>query len=330
MTSESNSIAAAGVWDWLTADDGTRFRVARFGPSSAPRGTVVILNGRTEFIEKYFEVIGDLLARGYAIASLDWRGQGMSDRSLENRHKGHVEDFDHYISDLRQAITAFVEPNCPRPYRALCHSMGGNIGLRYLGQFPETFESAIFSAPMWGIGTSARTPLWMRMVGGISHRLGWGDAYIPGGKDYNETDRSFEENVLTHDPARFGRFVAQIDAQPRLELGAPTFACARFGRFVAQIDAQPRLELGAPTFAWARQAVRSMDVIHAPGFAETIRIPIRICSAGADALVSVEAQRLVADRLSNGEQIVVAGSRHELLMEIDSYRDQIFAAFDSL
>ncbi|MBW2388455.1 MAG: alpha/beta hydrolase [Deltaproteobacteria bacterium] len=305
VTSESNSIAAAGVWDWLTADDGTRFRVARFGPSSAPRGTVVILNGRTEFIEKYFEVIGDLLARGYAIASLDWRGQGMSDRSLENRHKGHVEDFDHYISDLRQAITAFVEPNCPRPYRALCHSMGGNIGLRYLGQFPETFESAIFSAPMWGIGTSARTPLWMRMVGGISHRLGWGDAYIPGGKDYNETDRSFEENVLTHDPARFGRFVAQIDAQPRLELGAPTFA-------------------------WARQAVRSMDVIHAPGFAEAIRIPIRICSAGADALVSIEAQRLVADRLSNGEQIVVSGSRHELLMEIDSYRDQIFAAFDSL
>lgn len=305
VTSESDPIAAAGVWDWLTADDGTRFRVARFGSSSAPRGTVVILNGRTEFIEKYFEVIGDLLDRGYAIASLDWRGQGMSDRSLENPHKGHVEDFDHYISDLRQAITAFVEPNCPRPYRALCHSMGGNIGLRYLSQFPETFESAVFSAPMWGIGKSARTPLWMRMVGGISHRLGWGDAYIPGGKDYNEADRSFEDNVLTHDPARFGRFIAQIDAQPQLELGAPTFA-------------------------WARQAVRSMDVIHAPGFAEAIRIPIRICSAGADALVSVGAQRLVADRLSNGEQIVVSGSRHELLMEIDSYRDQIFAAFDSL
>lgn len=305
MTNESDPVAVAGVWDWLTADDGTRFRVARFGSSSAPRGTVVILNGRTEFIEKYFEVIRDLLNRGYAIASLDWRGQGMSDRPLDNRHKGHVEDFDHYVSDLRQAITAFVEPHCPPPYRALCHSMGGNIGLRYLGEFPETFESALFSAPMWGIGKSARTPLWMRMVGAISHRVGLGAAYIPGGKDYNDTDRSFDDNLLTHDATRFGRFVAQIDAEPQLELGAPTFA-------------------------WARQAVRSMDLIHAPGFVEAIQIPIRICSAGADALVSVEAQRLVADRLENGEQIVVSGSRHELLMEIDDYRDQVFAVFDDL
>jgi lysophospholipase len=229
----------------------------------------------------------------------------MSDRALENRQKGHVEDFDHYVSDLRQAITAFVEPNCPGPYRALCQSMGGNIGLRYIGEFPETFESAVFSAPMWGIGKAARTPLWIRAVSGISHRFGWGDAYVPGGKGYNDADRKFEHNVRTHDPVRFHRFVAHVDAEPQLELGAPTFT-------------------------WARQAVRSMDVIHAPGFAEAIHIPIRVCSAGADALVSVEAQRLVADRLSKGEQIVISDSKHELLMEIDAYRDQVFAAFDGL
>lgn len=305
VTTESDPVPEGGVSAWLTAADGTRLRVARFAPASAGRGTVVLLNGRTEFIEKYFEVIRDLQGRGYAIATLDWRGQGMSDRPLDNPHKGHVEDFDLYVSDLRQAMTQFIEPNCPAPYRALCHSMGGNIGLRYLAQYPETFDSAVFSAPMWGIGRSTRTPIWMQMGVGITHLLGLGATYIPGGKDYGESDRTFEDNELTHEPARFARFVAQVDAESRLELGAPTFG-------------------------WARQAIRSMDVIHTPGFAEAIQIPIRVCSAGADSLVSVEAQRLVADRLPNAEQIVIAGSKHELLMEIDSYRDQIFAVFDSM
>ena len=84
----------------LSAKDGTRLRVARFTPASARRGTAVFLNGRKEFIEKYFEAIGDLLARGFAVATMDWRGQGLSDRALPNRHKGHVAHFDLYIDDL--------------------------------------------------------------------------------------------------------------------------------------------------------------------------------------------------------------------------------------
>ena len=58
-----------------------------------PRGTVAILGGRGEFIEKYFEVAEDLLSRGLAVATMDWRGQGGSERPLRNARKGHVDDF---------------------------------------------------------------------------------------------------------------------------------------------------------------------------------------------------------------------------------------------
>ena len=95
-----------------------------------------------------------------------------------------------------------------------------------------------------------------------------------------------------------------------------------------QIDQEPRLALGGPTLAWVRQAIKSMDVIHAEGFVEKIRIPITVCSAGADALVSVEAQTLVANRLPMGRQVIVADAKHELMMEIDAHREVFFSAFD--
>ena len=292
--------------EFLTASDGTSFRVARFAGDDTSRGTCVVLNGRSEFIEKYFEVIGDVISRGYAVATLDWRGQGLSDRPLDNRHKGHVEHFDRYVEDLHHAFTTFIQPNCPGPYRAMAHSMGGNITLRHLAKHPGTFESCVFSAPMWGIGKAARTPWWARGLSTVLNGVGKGDDYVPMlDGDYGESSVKFEGNVLTHDETRFRRAVAQVAAEPRLELGSPTIG-------------------------WFGQAIESMDLVHSDGFAESIETPIRVCSATADALVSVDAQRLVADRLPNGKQVIVEGAKHELLMEIDEYRAQIFAAFDEL
>ena len=51
---------------------GAALRAARFpADAAAPyRGVCVLLNGQTEFIEKYFEVIDELRGRGFAVASL--------------------------------------------------------------------------------------------------------------------------------------------------------------------------------------------------------------------------------------------------------------------
>src|SRR5882672_10721772 len=70
---------AAGRYGFLERK-GTLLRYAFWNPTGPPRGTVVLMPGRGEFLEKYAtEAVGDLLHRGYAVTSMDWRGQGLSD-----------------------------------------------------------------------------------------------------------------------------------------------------------------------------------------------------------------------------------------------------------
>ncbi len=291
--------------EWVRAGDGTELRVARWCPPAARRGTVVLLHGRTEFIEKYFELIEELLERGYAVCTFDWRGQGRSQRPLANPHKGHVDDFAHYLADLRQVLDEVVLPHCPGPFVALAHSMGGNVALRFLAEHPEAFAAAMFSAPMWGLGRPVRPPWWMRALAGGASAVGLAGAYLPGGGDYGERSRAFEGNSLTRDPRRFERFAGQVSADPRLALGGATFG-------------------------WARHAIRSIDAVHEPGFAEAIAVPICVCTGSEDAVVSGAAHRALVDRLPNAVHEVFSGALHEILMETDEHREQFLAAFDRL
>ncbi|MBU6474220.1 MAG: alpha/beta hydrolase, partial [Alphaproteobacteria bacterium] len=69
---------------FISGRDGNRLRTAIFEAEAgrSHRGVCVLLSGQTEFIEKYGEVIGELCARGFRVATLDWRGQGASRRAL--------------------------------------------------------------------------------------------------------------------------------------------------------------------------------------------------------------------------------------------------------
>src|ERR1035437_3953509 len=84
----------------IKTPDGVNLRFARWEPPPGRKGTVVVLQGRAEYIEKYFETVRDLRARGFAVATFDWRGQGMSERALADHHKGHVRNFSEYATDL--------------------------------------------------------------------------------------------------------------------------------------------------------------------------------------------------------------------------------------
>src|SRR3990172_8408879 len=87
---------------------GLRLRFASWQPVLRERrGTVCIFPGRAEFIEKYFEVVGELRRRGFAVAVLDWRGQGGSSRLTRNPLKGHINDFAEYEEDLSHFILRF-------------------------------------------------------------------------------------------------------------------------------------------------------------------------------------------------------------------------------
>jgi lysophospholipase len=264
------------------------------------RGSVVLLQGRAEFIEKYaMEVAGELRERGFAVYVIDLRGQGLSDRPLPDHDKGHIDDFATYVADLRLFLESVVAPAAPQPILMLSHSTGGNIVLRYLaahGAWP--FAAAIFSSPMTGLPRA----WFIRTLLALLKPFGFLEThYAPGTGPYKPGH--FEGNDVTHDRRRWG------------------FTDRWFA-----ID--PRLRLGGPTVGWVRQTFRSFDALDAPGTLERITLPVLIASASEDTVVDASTHRTVAARIAGAEHITIDGARHEILMETDPRRAQFWAAFD--
>ncbi|WP_102222956.1 alpha/beta fold hydrolase [Acidimangrovimonas sediminis] len=205
---------------WLTARDGVRLR-AGFWPEGE-RGTVLLLPGRTEYVEKYAPAAADFAARGYAMLAIDWRGQGLADRPLAERNMGHVARFADYQNDLQAVIAAAERLDMPRPWYLVGHSMGGAIGLRAIYEGLQ-IKAAMFSAPMWGIFIPpAMVPVaWG--VSTIARNAGLGDRFIPGGGPVTYVaDAPFEDNTLTTDRAMFDMMKRQVTTHPELSLGSPS------------------------------------------------------------------------------------------------------------
>lgn len=210
-----------GAAAWLQTADGVRIRVG-WWPRAGAKGTVILLPGRTEYVEKYGRAAADLAARGYAMLAIDWRGQGLADRALADRMGGHVGDFDEYQRDLDAALDHAAAVGLPRPYHMIAHSMGGCIGLRGLMR-GLPFASAAFSAPMWGILIAA----WMRplavMLSTASRLFAFDHRYAPGTKPVTYVlDVPFLGNTLTTDPEMWGYMKDQAQAHPELSLGGPS------------------------------------------------------------------------------------------------------------
>jgi len=115
----------------MKATDGVQLRLAYWIANQA-KGSVFLFPGRTEYVEKYSEVAHKLTACGYNVLSIDWRGQGMSDRMLPNPRLGHVAAFSDYQHDVTQILIAAEKLSLVQPWHLLAHSMGGCIGLAAL------------------------------------------------------------------------------------------------------------------------------------------------------------------------------------------------------
>lgn len=115
--SEDNPVPGNHTVGYFTGDRGKQLRYAIFRASRhIARGTVVLLHGRNECIEKYFETINDLTAMGFWVATFDTRGQGGSERLLKKPGAGHVRRF----SDYQRDISLFSSRWCCRI--RVCHS----------------------------------------------------------------------------------------------------------------------------------------------------------------------------------------------------------------
>jgi lysophospholipase len=299
----ANPVPDDVVSGMLKTPDGVALRFARWAPPAGRKGTVCVFTGRSEQIEKYFETVRDLRDRGFAVAMIDWRGQGGSARGLSDPRKGYVRRFSDFEIDVDAFVKQVVLPDCPPPYFALAHSMGGAVMLRVAHSGKQWFDRIVLSAPMIDLpGRTTSFPV--RTLITAMRLIGLGGNYVPGGSDVLVGTGPFADNPLTSDPVRYARNAAIVEEAPSLGLAAPTVA-------------------------WADTAFRAMHGFRATQYPSQIHQPILMMAAGADAIVSTPAIEEFAYHLRGGAHLVIPGAKHEILQEQDRYRAQFWAAFDA-
>lgn len=302
-----NPVPSNAVVGMFEGYDGKLLRYARWQPTRAPhRGTVCVFPGRSEYIERYLETVADLQRRGFSVTVMDWRGQGGSVRELSNPRKGHIRDFDDYERDLDCFMQSVVLPNCPPPYIALAHSMGGTILARHGSRTTPWFERIVLTAPMFQfhpdrVGVPAAVA---RTYATVGRACGFGQSYVVGGSDEFVEGAVFEGNALTSDRNRFDRNIALAAAAPHLTIGSATIG-------------------------WLNAAYKAMDLLNNPDYPATVKVPMLIFVAGSDTIVWPRAIEDFAARLKVGRDVVIATSRHEILQETDEIRARFWAAFDA-
>lgn len=286
---------------------------AAFFPAEGtrPRGTVLIAQGRAEYIEKYLEMVGDLRRLGFAVATFDWRGQGGSDRLIADREAGHVPSFTDYERDLKAVLKEMAARRMPKPFIGLAHSMGGAVLLAAAPRLKARLDRLILAAPFVAFGPAygviARTD---RLPGQAASFLidlvagvGFSGRMIPGRRHPHDGTAPFAGNLVTGDATRFARMIAQEKAWPELMVSRPTFG-------------------------WVRAAAVALERLARPGAAERIPQPVLIVTAGADRVVSNRAAEAFAQRIPLGATLMIPGARHELMMEKDGLRGDFLAAVD--
>jgi len=281
---------------------GAPLRYGHWEPRGEKKGTCLLLQGRREFIEKYFETIGDLNARGYEVYTFDWRGQGKSLRLLENRQKGYVVSFDDYLADMEHFIRRFISRETG-PLFCLAHSMGGHLALRYAHDHPRAFERMILIAPMVAINFRNTPESVINGIVNTACRLGFAKSYAPFQHDFGGDTLTFEGNPLTSDPDRF----------------------ADEAWFVNRDNL---LAMGGVTYGWLRAAQRSIALLNTPDYAEAIKTRTLFALAGHETVVKTEATKAFARRMPAVEIVTLGDARHEILRENDSVRAMFWRLAD--
>lgn len=294
VRTENNPLGDAAEAVWLDADDGARLRRVHFG-GTGERGTALIVPGWAEPSEKYAEVAGDLIDRGFDVFTYDPRGQGLSERISDESDRARLTDYAKHLEDLGAIIRSLPSARLT----VIGHSMGGLSVLSWLADGGEA-DAAILSAPATRIYPHALQRWAVRGVARVLMALGMPD--VPLTKEGGMAMR-FEGNTLTSDPVRHDVLRQLLLADDRL-----------------------RLPRASPAMVAAMH--RQQAKIHEPGALDGLSVPVLMVSAIGDEWVDSTDHPQIAERSPMIDLVSIEGSRHEILMERDEVRQRFWAAFD--
>ncbi len=288
---------------YFPLDNENKLRVA-FWNLDSNKGTIILQSGRTEFIEKYYEVVSEFIERGFAVAMMDWRGQGLSSRIANNKRIGHIDKFETYDQELIKVINECFALKCPQPFIGFGHSMGGCLMTSYFISSENILSKCILCAPMVSVRANAVSRRIVSLLGifenfGLSafpmQKPAWSD-------DSGWQEESFLENALTTDEERFSR----------------TFS------FLSQF---PDLGVKGITVGWLKHALKRTNDFKSMDWSSAIKRPLLLLDASNDKLVNSSLNKELLGQ-SDLTTIVSLESQHEIMMEKDEIRKKAWEAID--
>jgi lysophospholipase len=297
-----NPLPEAALCHDVITSDGKHLRAMTVRHTRA-KGTIFLLNGRAEYIERYFETTNDMLVRGFAVVSFDWRGQGGSQRLLKDPMPGYVNSMSDYDKDLAAIVALAKRLDFPEPYYALGHSTGGHILLRAVRD-QTYFKRAIITAPLLGFNFGKWPIPVVRFLTLGAKILGLSGKYLPGLAQGPLKREAFPNNPLTSDRSRWNRDIETIEIEPQLSIAGPTYG-------------------------WLRAVMNSLRELHTWPKAKGPSCPTMIVMAGFDRVVSNTDIRQFVDHTPGFALIMIEDARHEILLESNTIRAKFFAAFDA-
>ncbi len=278
-----------------------RYGIAQSSKKPA-KGLVLLLHGRSEFIEKYKGVAKYLQEIGWTVVSPDWRGQGLSSRELENRCKGHIKRFDDYVDDLEALYSKVIESQ-GLPVYILAHSMGGHIALRFMKRHSLKIKKAVLVSPMIDITLPAMMKPVSKLLSKKLSKTPFAQKYTPGSGDYSVKNARFNGNNLCHDPKAYWILHNEIAKNSDLAIGGITWG-------------------------WLNAAFESIKILKQDAVIDKITTPILMISAQKDSIVSTKAQEKLSKKLPDCTFLSIKGAFHELLFEEAKIQHKLWDAIN--
>jgi lysophospholipase len=265
--------------------------------SPSAQNCLVILPGRTEPIEKYAELVYDLLqtpaGANLHYYLMDHRGQGHSGRMASPSDMGHVDKFENYVKDVETFVKLQdLDKRCEHKY-LLAHSMGAGIATAYLLKNPKTFDKVILSSPMLKIQTRPYAYATARAIVQGMVIAGKGAKFAIGQRPY-DSSLKFEDNTFTTSPERF-----------KMAMGL--------------FETYPMTKVGGVSSRWILEVMKGTHPIRSRY--HEISTPMIMINAGFESYSEPSEMVKLCKEAANCKHVLLQSSKHEVFMDRDENRN---------
>ena len=169
-------------FDWQT-NDGLKLYAQGWRGDTPPRAIVCLVHGIGEHSGRYVHVAHSLTEAGYALLTMDLRGNGKS-----QGRRGHTTSYEALLDDVAHLLDE-ADDHFPKHFRFLYgHSMGGNLVLNYTLRRRPNIAGVIATSP-W-IHLAFKPPFWKIPLGRVMNVL-WPSLSL---------DNELNAEGLSHDP----------------------------------------------------------------------------------------------------------------------------------